>query len=197
MSRADTLSNPQCIPGADECSYPDISTLWNAITVNLGSYASQSMEGLGRALQGDWAFGGGYRHSFALTGMVDAVFGPSETVVITDQLPDAGWSDTELWSTGLARFANDLPWVLVPVLIGLMAAFLALAWRRSVRSGDWLSVAAFAYTWFTIWFLMQTLPLSTSGPLYVGYLFLCTLFLAREVRDLWRRRRSLPASPAG
>jgi hypothetical protein len=45
-----------------------------------------------------------------------------------------------------------------------------------------------------MWFLMQNLQLSTSGPLYVGYLFLCALFLAREVRDLWRRRAA--TSPA-
>jgi hypothetical protein len=70
-----------------------------------------------------------------------------------------------------------------------MAAFLALAWRRSVRSGDWLSVTVFAYSWFTMWLLTQNLQLATSGPLYLGYLALCLLFLGREVRELLRRRR--------
>jgi hypothetical protein len=187
LSRADFAGTPVCIPGSTEhCSFPDTSTLWSTIAVNLGTYASQSMEGLGRALQGVWAFGGGYRHSPALTTMVESVFGPSKTIVVTDQLEKFGWSDSALWSTGLARYANDVPWVLVPVLVALSAAVMALAWRRSVRGGDWLSVSVFAYSWFTMWFLMQNLQLATSGPLYVGYLFLSTLFLAREIRDLLR-----------
>jgi hypothetical protein len=190
-------SFPLCPPGTvgNACTVPHAPNLWESLTVSFASYLSQGMEGLGRAFEGTWAFGGGYRHSAAVTGILESVFGPSPTRVVTDQLESADWSATAYWSTGFAWIANDVPWVLVPVVVGLLAAFLALAWRRVVRDGDWLSMSVFGYSWFTAFFLAQNLQLATSGPLYVGHAVLCVLFLGREVRDVLRRRQTVERIP--
>jgi hypothetical protein len=188
---------PLCPPGTvdDVCTVPHAPNLWESLTVSFASYLSQGMEGLGRAFEGAWAFGGGYRHSAAVTGILESVFGPSPTPVITDQLEGADWSASAYWSTGFTWIANDVPWIAVPVVVGVLAAFLALSWRRVLRDGDWLSMSVFGYGWFTMFFLTQNLQLATSGPLYVGNAVLCLLFVLRELRDLRRRRQTVERMP--
>jgi len=146
------------------------------------------MEGLGRALSGVWAFGGGYRHSPVLTTIADSVRLPHARV-ITDQLQGNGWSATEHWSTGWAWMANDVPWFLVPVVVAALAAFLGLTWRRSVRDADWLSVTLFCHGWLTVFFLAQNNILTIDGPTYFGFLGLCVAFVVRELRRSSQRRR--------
>ncbi|WP_345801887.1 hypothetical protein AAIB33_01930 [Microbacterium sp. AZCO] len=185
-----------CLPGADRCVTDGPPTLWDSVAASFVTYSSQSMEGLGRAFLGNWAFGGGYRHSQALGGIVKTLMGGGGPDVITDQLTAHDWSDTAYWSTGFAWIANDVPWILVPVFVAIAAAFVALAWRRVVRWGDWLSASVFGYGWFALFFLAQNLTLATSGPLYVGYIVLAVLFLAREVRLVLRRVARRAPTPA-
>ncbi len=186
-------SAPLCPPGADVCAVEHAPTLLDSIVVSLASYTSQSMEGLGRAFEGDWVFGGGYRHAPALAGAVETIFGGHPTRVITDQLVEHEWSDSAYWSTGFAWIANDVPWVLVPVIVGLLAAFLAWTWRRVVRDADWLSITVFAYGWLVMFFLAQNNQITTSGPTYIGYLVLSALFIIRDVRS--RRRHTNERMP--
>jgi hypothetical protein len=148
---------------------------------------SQSMEGLGRALSGVWAFGGGYRHSPVLTAIADSA-GLPHVRVITDQLQNNGWSATDYWSTGWAWMANDVPWFLVPVVVAGLAAFLALTWRRAMRDGDWLSVTLFCHGWLTLFFIAQNNILTIDGPTYLGFLALCVAFVVREARGVVRLR---------
>ena len=153
------------------------------------------MEGLGRALSGVWAFGGGYRHSPVLTTIADSA-GLPHARVITDQLQSNGWSATDYWSTGWAWMANDVPWVLVPVVVIALAASLGLIWRRAVRDADWLSVTLFCHAWLTMFFLAQNNVLTIDGPTYFGFLGLCVVFVAREARRRSRRRRGPSAGAA-
>ena len=189
LSRGAAASTqPLCLPGASECVQPAPS-IWESLVIYVASYSSQSMEGLGRGLSGDWAFGGGYRHSPVLTSIAEAA-GLPETRVITDQLEGNGWSDTAYWSTGWTWMANDIPWLLVPLVVACMAAFLGVTWRGAVRDGDWLAVTLFCNGWFTLFFMAQNNMLTVDGRSYLGFLSLALVFAVREVR-----RKAAPGSP--
>ncbi len=174
-----------CPPGVDNCvtgAQPHPSVL-DSVVVYFSTYASQSFEGLGRALNGAWSFGGGYSHSLALRGIIENFVGRRPEPVITDQLERFGWSAVEHWSTGLAFLANDIPWVLVPLIVGVQAIFLAFVWKSAIRRGDWLSITLFGYTWLSLFFMMQNLQLAISGPIYLGYWALVIVYVIRAVRQ--------------
>lgn len=172
---------PYCPEGADICAIPGAPTLWDTVTVTVSSYFSQGFEGLGRALDASWSFGGGYSHSPALVSLVDTFVGVENNDVVTAQLDELDWSATANWSTGFAMIANDVPWVLVPLVVAVGALLLALAWRATITLGDWLSVSVFAYSFIGLFFMPMNLQLTISGPLYLGYLCLVALFVTRMI----------------
>jgi hypothetical protein len=187
VARAATVApQPLCLPGMAQCV--EAPSLWESLSMYVASYMSQSMEGLGRALEGAWVFGGGYRHSPVLTAIADSR-GLPHAHVITDQLQTYGWSSTDYWSTAWTWMANDVPWFLVPLVVAALAAFLGLTWRRAVRDADWLSVTLFCHAWLTVFFFAQTNVLTVDGPNYFGFVALCLVFVAREVRRRLRRRQ--------
>jgi hypothetical protein len=179
------LDRPYCPEGADVCAIPNAPTLWDTITVTVSSYLSQGFEGLGRALD---ASCGGYSHSPALVGLVENFTGAENESVVTAQLNNLDWSATANWSTGFAMIANDVPWVVVPFVVAIGAALLAVAWRATIVRGDWLSVAVFAYSFVGLFFMPMNLQLAISGPLYLGYLALVGLFVIRLVVEALRTR---------
>ena len=183
------LDRPYCPEGADVCAIPNAPTLWDTITVTVSSYLSQGFEGLGRALDATWSFGGGYSHSPALVGLAENFTGAENERVVTAQLDNLDWSATANWSTGFAMIANDVPWVLVPFVVAIGAALLAVAWRATSVRGDWLSVAVFAYSFVGLFFMPMNLQLAISGPLYLGYLALVGLFIIRLVVEALRARK--------
>jgi hypothetical protein len=180
-----------CPQGADVCAIPHTPTLWESITVTVASYASQGFEGMGRALNAEWVFGGGYSHSPALAGILKTLLGVSNDGVVTSQLDSLGWSETGYWSTGFTLIANDVPWALIPVVVALQSVLLAFAWRAVVSKGDWLSLAIFAYSFLSLLFMPMNLQLAISGPIYIGYVVLVVVFIARAIyRTVSARRRS-------
>ena len=181
---------PLCPPGTDVCAATGAPTIWDSSLVYLSSYASQSFEGLGRALNGVWNFGGGLSHSGALSWLAETLFGITHGTVITNQLEKYHWSATDYWSTGLTWLANDVPWTLVPLVIAAQGFLLAIVWRSALRHGDWLSVALFSYSWLSLFFMMQNLQLAISGPIYLGYLALVVAYVARSARQRMRRNRT-------
>lgn len=181
---------PICPPGTTGCTASGPPSLWDSVVVQFSSYATQSFEGLSRALFGTWHFGGGYSHSAAVAGLAKSLFGPRSGAVITDQLEKFDWSSTNYWSTGLAWIANDVPWLAVPAIVALQGVLLASVWRSAIERADLLSVALFGYTWVSLFFMMQNLQLALSGPIYAGYLVLVVLYLSRAIRSKLRRRRA-------
>lgn len=179
-----------CLPGAQDgaCAEAAPAGPVEGSFAIIASYASQSFEGLGRALDGDWNFGGGFSHSLAVRGLIDSIVQDPLPIVITDQLESVGWSSTAYWSTGLAFIANDVPWPAVPVAVALHVLVLAVLWRSVVDRGDWLSISLFSYTFVSVFFLLQNLQLAISGPLYIGYNLLLALFVVRSVVEFWRER---------
>jgi hypothetical protein len=173
--------SPICPPGTNICTGRNPSLI-EGTWVIFASYASQGLEGLGRALDAVWTFGGGFSHSIALESMLARLFHFQPPAVVTLQLPNVGWSDTTYWSTALTSIANDVPWPLVPLVIGVHAAILGSSWRSAVEHADWLSVTVFCYTWIDLLFIPQNLQLAISGPVYVGYIALLAWYLARSVR---------------
>lgn len=175
--------NPEaamCAPGADVCTIPHLyPSLWESTWVNAVSYASQGFEGLGRALGATWNFGGGFSHSPALIGLLDPLLGTSSLYRVSDQLEGLNWSAGGYWSTALTAIANDVPWPLVPAVVGCMAALLGASWRSALQHADWLSISVFGYTLVALFFIPQNLQLAVSGPTYIGYLALVVLYLAR------------------
>jgi hypothetical protein len=189
LARSATPTVAFCPPGAAHCVSSGAPTLWDSIVVLFSSYASQSFEGLGRALEGTWSFGGGFAHSPALAQILQPILGHPASKTITDQLAEHNWSATAYWSTGLTWLANDVPWVGVPFVVALQAILLAFAWKRAIRSGDWLSTTVFGYTWLSLFFMMQNLQLAISGPIYFGYIVLVAAYLVRAVRSRpWKRQ---------
>lgn len=171
---------PICAPGADMCSVPhSYPSIWDATWVMINSYATQGYEGLGRALGATWNFGGGFSHSPALASMLDPIFGTASILRVPAQLDTLGWSATGYWSTALTALASDVPWPVVPVIVGLMAMLLGASWRASLRFGDWLSISIFGYTFVAMIFIPQNLQLGQSGPTYIGYIVLIAIFIAR------------------
>ena len=182
LSRSGTPTVAICPPGVEACAPSGPPTLWDSAVVYFSSYASQSFEGLGRALNGTWRFGGGLAHSGALSSLAESIFGKSRTHVITDQLSHYGWSATGNWSTGLVWLANDVPWVIVPLVVAFQGVLLAFVWRSAIRTGDWLSTTLFCYSWLSLFFMMQNLQIAISGPIYLGYWTLVLIYLGRSVR---------------
>jgi hypothetical protein len=178
-----------CPQGADICAIPHTPTIWESITVTVASYASQGFEGMGRALNAEWVFGGGYSHSPALAGILKTLFGIENNNVVTSQLDSLGWSSTGYWSTGFTLIANDIPWALVPVVVALQSVLLAFAWRAVVSRGDWLSLGVFAYSFLSLLFMPMNLQLAISGPIYIGYIVITSAFIVRAVvRAIGARR---------
>jgi len=175
---------PICPPGGP-CTRNDpgfIEGTW----VLFASYASQGLEGLGHALDAHWVFGGGFSHSKPVESMLAAFFHFQPAPVVTSQLTTFGWSDTRYWSTALTSIANDVPWPLVPFVIGAYAVILGAVWRSAVERGDWLSVAVFCYAWLGLLFVPQNLQLAISGPTYVGFIVLLGWYFARSVLTRYR-----------
>jgi len=171
---------PICPPGSDICTGANPSFI-EAAWITFASYASQGLEGLGRSLAAVWTFGGGFSHSPAIESMLARTFDFQPAPVVTSQQTGLGWSDTSYWSTALASIANDVPWLLVPLVIGAQAVILGSVWRSAVEGADWLSVTIFCYTWLGLLFVPQNLQLAISGPTYVGYIALLVLYLARKL----------------
>lgn len=172
-----------CPPGATSCVFVDgPPTLAETTGYYVGSYAAHGFEGLGRALEATWAFGGGMSHAPALSSIIYPLSG-FQPVTVSSQLDALGWSDTWYWSTALTSIANDVPWVLIPLVFVAQGLVLAASWRRAVAAGDALSVAVFALTWLGVLFTPQNLQLTASGPSYVGYLVLVAVFVGRALAE--------------
>jgi len=185
--------SPICPPGTKVCTAPNASFI-EGTWVLLASYASQGLEGLGHALDAKWSFGGGFSHSPAVEAMLVALFHFHPAPVITTQLQALGWSDTKFWSTALPSIANDVPWPLVPVIIGIQVAILAVVWRSAVERADWLSVTLFCFTWLSVLFIPQNLQIAISGPTYIGYVVLIVWYFVRAA--LARRSTRLGGAQA-
>ncbi|TFD63135.1 hypothetical protein E3T39_00020 [Cryobacterium suzukii] len=176
--------DPICAPGGATCtidhSYPNV---FEAAWVNIMSYATQGFEGLGRAMDATWVFGGGFSHSRAVESLLSKTFNFESAPVVTSQLDSLGWSGTGYWSTAFTSIANDVPWILIPLVIFFQAFLLGSAWRRSLRQADWLSTSVLCYTWLAMMFVPQNLQLAVSGPIYLGYIMLVALYLLRSVAE--------------
>jgi hypothetical protein len=171
-----------CMQGADNCtSGISHGTLWTYVTTALPNYASQGFEGLGRAFNGAWHFGGGVSHSPALS----VFLGVEQQVTVTTQLDLHDWSSTGYWSTAFTGIANDVPWILVPVVIGVQAYLLGKSWRSATQLGDPLSTTVAALTWVSLFYTPQNLQLAISGPTYIGYLVLIFIYVLRG--NAWKR----------
>lgn len=177
--------NSGCLPGQLNCADQTSGPTESFVTVT--SYASQGFEGLGRAMEGTWSFGGGFSHSPALRNLVDTFTDLHlNTNTITSQLPQHGWHDHWYWSSGWSQLANDIPWLFIPFFVGAIATLCGAAWRRAVWSGDWLSVAVYSYLFLALAFMPQNYQLGASGPMYVGVLFLAVVFVIRELHERMR-----------
>lgn len=183
-----SIPGPLCPPGAKGCLFESAPPgPIEAAVAYVAGYASQGFEGLGRAFYTDWAFGGGFAHAPALNDLLIRYLGIDRTPTVSTQLTSVGWSDTWYWSTALPNLANDIPWLLIPFVFLAEGALLASSWRRSLRTGDWLSVGVFSLTFLGVLFTPQNLQLAASGPAYVGYLVLLALYLGRSGAELASR----------
>lgn len=184
-----------CSPGAEACNLRDYGRLEGPF-VSVAGYATQGFEGLGRAMQGQWEFGGGVSHSPALRSMTAQTNPFANSTTITDQLSLHGWSDTDYWSTGLAALANDIPWVLIPALLVLVGFLLGSSTAQARVTASPLSVGTYSATWTYLFFMPQNLQLALSGPLYLGFLALVAAYLVSRGRTYSRTQSALSSKSA-
>lgn len=177
-----------CRPGQLNCQ-EKVAGLEDAV-LTIASYASQGFYGLSVALKADWSFGGGYSHSPALLNFSRLLGGSNSSQTVTDQLPGLGWSDRMFWSSGWSQLANDVPWILLPLLMFFVGVMFGSAWTQALLRGDWLSAAVAGYAFVGLIFMPQNYQLGSSGPLYVGVLALSAAFLVRLWRDHSGRTRA-------
>ena len=171
-----------CPPGATEClGTVEGRNVFEAALHSVSSYATQGYEGLGRAFDTEWVFGGGISHAPAVHGLLQKLLGFQTSPTVTTQLTSVGWSDTWYWSTALPSLANDIPWLLIPFVFLFQGLLLGSSWARALRHGDFLSVGVFVLTLLGLAFTPQNLQLTASGPTYLGYLILVSVYLVREV----------------
>ncbi|GGD75386.1 hypothetical protein GCM10007269_18040 [Microbacterium murale] len=191
------LEGAFCPPGAVEClGMREERTLFDAAFQSMASYMSQGMEGLGRAFETEWAFGGGLAHSPAVNDLLARLFGFQEAPSVSAQLGEVGWSATWYWSTAITSFANDIPWILIPFLFILQGLVLGSSWVSSLRDGDFLSVGVFVLTWLGVLYTPQNLQLAASGPTYIGYVVLLLAYIFRAgLRQLDRAPRGARRAP--
>jgi hypothetical protein len=167
-----------CAPGEAVCSSGSSqSTLLETLVRVVSGYASQGFEGLGHAFEGSWVFGGGLSHSPALV----SFFGEPAVPTVSSQLDLHGWSSTGYWSTAFTGIANDVPWLVVPLVIFAQALLLGLSWQAAARTGDPVSITVACLTWVSLFYVPQNLQLALSGPTYLGYLVLTALFVIRTI----------------
>lgn len=160
-----------CAPGQVNCGELGNSPLVRALST-LASYAGQGFKGLGVSLDAQWMFGGGVTHSPALHNAAMTFMGSSPRGVVTDQLEVLGWSDKAYWSTALAQLANDVPWFLVPVIVGIMGFLLGYSWSSAVSTRHWLPTTLCCYAMIGTVFIPQNNQLGASGPTYLGVILL-------------------------
>lgn len=133
----------------------------------LASYATQGFQGLGVARDATWNFGWLVSHSPPLT----RLFGVDTSLTVSSQLDQLGWSSSGLWSTGLVKIANDVPWILVPVAVALLFALFGKLWLVSQPATVHpVTVTVLAYTGYLLLFMPQNLTLAIDGPRYFAYL---------------------------
>ena len=165
-----------CRPGQVACTESHAGAFDGFISVT--SYASQGFEGLGRAMEGTWHFGGGFGHSPALRNFVGTFTGVREDVpTITGQLYQQGWDETGFWSTGWSQLANDVPWLLLPLVFGALAILAGAAYSSAVATGAWIPLTLFSYLFLAFSFMPQNYQLGANGPTYVGVLVLAFIFV--------------------
>lgn len=170
-----------CQPGQVNCSESASSVSDSISTV--ASYATQGFEGLGRSLNGHWSFGGGFAHSPALDNFARTFFQTTDSRdTITKQLYQFGWDETGFWSSGWSQIANDVPWLLIPFLLLFVGVVTGQSWTEAVQTGHWLPVTVFAYLFLGLAFMPQNFQLGASGPTYVGFIVLTTIFVKRALK---------------
>ncbi|TCJ76473.1 UNVERIFIED_ORG: hypothetical protein EDC92_11414 [Dietzia maris] len=178
-----------CNPGQINCAENSAGFLAQSFRM-FASYCSQGFEGLGRALDTTWSFGGGLSHSVPLDGLSSRLFAPRSAPTVTEQLDLVGWSASAYWSTALTQLANDLPWILVPVFVGVWAILLGFTWKLAVTRGDWLTVTIFAYSIYGFIFVPQNYQLGVTVPMYLGYILLIALLFYRIMTERSEKTRS-------
>lgn len=180
-----------CLPGADTCISGDIdANLIEVVMAYSTSYATQGLEGLGRAFDTTWFFGGGLSHSPALHSILAGPLHLGAPNTVSAQLWNVEWSPTWYWSTAFTTLANDIPWLLIPLLFFLVGVLFRASWERSLVEGDYLSVGVFALTMLTVLFVPQNLQIVQSGPTYIGFWALVLLFIGRGAHEEMTRRRA-------
>lgn len=174
-------SGPVCPPGATQClGLAEDRNIFEAAFQSMSAYMSQGLEGLGRAFNAEWVFGGGLAHSPAVYDLLSRIFGFTEAPTVSTQLGDVEWSATWYWSTAIMSIANDVPWALIPIVFFFLGLLLGSSWVWALREGDFLSLGVFVLTWLCVIYTPQNLQLAASGPTYIGYVVLVTVFLIRN-----------------
>ena len=175
-----------CFKGTEICHPLMVDSRFGPASVGVmmfARYMTQGYYGLSVALEADHESGHGVGHSRPLGYLASELFGWNSSDIVVSQLDDLGWASRGVWSTGVVWLANDVPFEYVPLVLFLLAAFLARLWRDSIQSGDHLSVVLFAYLFFTFIYMPGNLQLAQSGDLYFGFLFWCLVYLVRMLGD--------------
>lgn len=177
------LPEPTCVtwPGTLTCLNDQESGLLAGARM-VASYATQGYEGLGHALEATWRFSGGYGHSPAVTNALQTLGVVSKgdatcAGAVGDQLECLGWSSDGLWSTAFTQLANDVPWILVPLVVAVMGMLLAMSRSAITSEASFLPVSVFAYTFVGLVWMPMNFQLGASGSIYIGYIALVVAFL--------------------
>lgn len=183
-------TGPVCPPGSSAClGLVEERTIFEAAFQSMAAYMSQGLEGLGRALNAEWVFGGGLAHSPAVYDLLSRTFGFTQAPTVSTQLGDVAWSATWYWSTAIMSLANDVPWLLIPFVYLFSGMLLGSSWTAALRDGDFLSLGVFVLTWLGVIYTPQNLQLAASGPTYIGYVILVVIYLTRNsLRALHRQQ---------
>lgn len=177
------LTLEQCGPGTIcDGSEPE------GLVAFFASYATQGLQGLGVARDAVWHFGWMVAHSPPLS----QVLGADTSLTVSGQLNQLGWSSSGLWSTGLTKIANDVPWILVPFVVAALFALFGKLWLASqLTVVHPVTVTVLAYTGYLLLFMPQNLTLAIDGPRYFAYLALTAFWLLHNLASKRHQRRKL------
>ena len=133
-------------------------------------YVAQGYYGLSLALSKDFQSTWGLGHSFALMNYYSALVGNEDLYQrsYTFRLRDDGWSDLHQWSTMFPWFANDVGFVAVPFVIGLLAWIWGKSWKDAVfRSNDRAAIV-FTFMMLMMFYMPANNQLTQTVDVYLA-----------------------------
>ncbi len=163
-----------CFPAANICVDLTINGsagYFSMIVIMLVIYLTNGLYGLSCSLDAEFNSGFGFGHSPVLQYFASEALGMQFDGNVTSQLDSLGWATKGVWASGLAWINNDIPILLIPGVLFIIAYLFAISWRHAILTTHFLPHVIFVHLFYFYMFLPGNLQIAQSSDYYFGFLF--------------------------